>query len=338
MWKKFYNHLRLNSFKIKDYIFVTLFVLFNFGISILISTTDTTIGEKVFGVVCSFIAQIVLCSILFQASSKTKQTLDTNNHYFGRTAVLKLYMFLVITFVITPISSHYFNNVNHKKIIERQKQIRYTQDSLKIINDSLQKVYINSQGYKDSSKIDSVFKQNFHDSVWTVYDSEIKSESRSFIEGVLVIKKLNGSYAKCGESFEKCEQFKKNFCKTESQEILDRLKNNYNYTEYKNCLDVVDIQMNFDTTNKVIYDTIVVTKNININDLMIKYIKKGTRINDSDFNVQVYYKKKDYIKGSHYLRNSWTYVYTNNKIISWSVYRKIHNDKYFKFHRPLGVK
>lgn len=316
----------------------------NLFISIWISTAiDVQIGWKMFVVVCSFVVQMLIVIGLDKTSEIRPKGYQ---NYISRTAVLKLYVFLIITFAITPISSHYFNNVNHKKIVERQRLIRITQDSLKIINDSIQNVYVNSQEYKDSAKIDSVFKQQFRDSVWIVYDSEIHSEKKEFLNMVLMIKKLNGSYSKCGETFEICEQFKKDFCKSEAQTFLDRIKNNYNYTEYKNCLDVVFVTFDFDTTYKVIYDTIVVTKEININDLVIKHIKKGTRINDSDFNIQVYYKKKnvDYIKGSHYFRNSWGYAYTNNKIFSWSVYRNIHDkefkirDKEFKFYRPLGVK
>ena len=122
-----------------------------------------------------------------------------------------------------------------------------------------------------------------------MYDSEIKSERKEFVEMIYVMKKLGGSYTKCG-SYEKCEQKKKDFCKTESQEILDKIKDEYDYTEYKNCLDVIDIVVDFDTIRKVIYDTIVITKEININDLKIGIIRKRTIVNDDDFYIEVSYK------------------------------------------------
>lgn len=252
-----------------------------------------------------YIASVYCCYGMFRLVVGS-----SNGPYNFKTTWFKLFIFSILSFVIMPICHGIQTNIKTHDILEKQRKIKFSQDSLKIINDS----------------------------TWTIYDSEIKSERKEFVEMIYVMKKLGGSYTKCG-SFEKCERKKKDFCKNESQEILDKIKDEYNYTEYKNCLDVIDIVVDFDTIRKVIYDTIVITKEININDLKIKKIKKGTIINDSVFDIQVSYKKHmmEYIKGRHYFHNSWNYVYENNKFFSWSVYRNIHY-KEFKFHRPPGIK
>lgn len=262
MFKKIYKHLELSEFKVIDYILVTILISFNVYMSILISSLDGNVWLKMISISFIFFAFLLIASMFCSSDKKQK---NFWSRYVDKTIHLKIWVFLIVTFIITPISSLYFDNVKNTKIVEQQRQIKFKNDSLKIVRDSLQKVYINSSHYADSIKDYNEIVELYKNGNFLYSHMKISNKKYS---GNKVVLKYDG--VKCGEDYSSCQKYIDKQCKYKTSSTTDLIFGKVNYSEYKICLDMATIEDSYVPYSYDYIDTTYVDKKVKFENVKIE--------------------------------------------------------------------
>lgn len=149
---------------------------------------------------------------------------------------VQVWYFAIIPFIIILIWCFVSIHIKENEIVEQEIKKQFTKDSLKIINDSLQKVYVNSSHYVDSIKdynetVELYKNDNF------LY-SFMKIETKQY-NGNKIVLKYDGK--NCGD-YEACNNYIKEQCKYKTSSTTDLILGKINYTEYKICLEMASIE------------------------------------------------------------------------------------------------